>query len=154
MPQRRFASLLMAACLGAFAAHSAERGKTEAELKAVAAQIEKVRQQVRRDAIEKDRLARDLAAAEGSVSEARGELERLRRERGQREQARATLTAQKRLHEKELGASRESLADQVRAAYLGGPREPLRLLLNQQDPSRASRTLTYYGYLARARVSE
>lgn len=164
MSQRRSASpFVTAACLAVSAAAAllapvvavpAERSRTEAELKAVAAQIEKVRQQVRRDAIEKDRLARDLAAAEGSVSEARGELERLRRERGQREQARAALAAEKRVHEKQLGAARESLADQVRAAYLGGPREPLRLLLDQDDPSRAGRMLTYYGYLGRARAAE
>ena len=163
MPQRRLAPPFAAAWLAAFTvstmmtppqARPAERGRTEAELRAVAAQVDKVRQQVRRDAIEKDRLARDLAAAEGSVSQARGEIERLRRERGQREQARAALLTEKRHHEQQLSKARESLADQVRGAYLGGPREPLRLLLNQQDPSRASRMLTYYGYLARARTAE
>jgi septal ring factor EnvC (AmiA/AmiB activator) len=49
---------------------------------------------------------------------------------------------------------RAELAAQVRAAYLIGPREPLRLLLNQQDPARVGRNLAYYGYFGRARASQ
>lgn len=144
--------LLAALCL--VGAEAAERARTEADLKAVASQIEKVRQQVRRDAIERDRLARDLANAEGSVARTREELERLRRERGEREQERARLAAEKRGFETRLAASREALAAQVRAAYQIGPREPLRLLMNQQDPARIGRTFAYYGYFGRARADQ
>jgi murein hydrolase activator len=144
--------LLAAVCV--VGAQAAERARTEADLKAVASQIEKVRQQVRRDAIERDRLARDLANAEGSVARTREELERLRRERGEREQERARLAAEKRGFETRLAAARESLAAQVRAAYQIGPREPLRLLMNQQDPARIGRTFAYYGYFGRARADQ
>jgi septal ring factor EnvC (AmiA/AmiB activator) len=155
MPSRcRVLLLLLTALCLAGGGLAAERGKTEADLKAVAAQIEKVRQQVRRDAIERDRLTRDLAAAEGTVSQARTELDRLRRERGARDEARARLAAEKRQHETRLAATREALAAQVRAAYLIGPREPLRLLLNQQDPARIGRNLAYYGYFGRARAAQ
>jgi septal ring factor EnvC (AmiA/AmiB activator) len=109
---------------------------------------------VRRDAIERDRLARDLASAEGSVARTRGELARLRQERDEREQARAVLAAEKRAHEARLAAARESLAAQVRAAYQTGPREPLRLLMNQRDPGRIGRTFAYYGYFGRARAEQ
>jgi len=145
--------LLVAACLGG-ALPAAERARTEADLKAVAGQIEKVRQQVRRDAIERDRLARDLANAEGSVSRTREELDRLRRERGEREQARARLAADKRGFETRLAQSREALAAQLRAAYQIGPREPLRLLMNQRDPALIGRTFAYYGYFGRARAEQ
>lgn len=144
--------LLAAACL--VRVEAAERARTEADLKAVASQIEKVRQQVRRDAVERDRLARDLASAEGSVARTREELERLRRERGEREQERARLATEKRTFEARLGTAREALADQVRAAYQIGPREPLRLLMNQRDPARLGRTFAYYGYFGRARADQ
>jgi septal ring factor EnvC (AmiA/AmiB activator) len=133
---------------------AAERARTQSELKAIASQIEKVRRQVRRDAIERDRLARDLASAEGSVARTRGELSRLREEREEREQARAALAAEKRAHEARLAAARESLAAQVRAAYQTGPGEPLRLLMNQRDPGRIGRTFAYYGYFGRARAAQ
>src|SRR5690349_18735616 len=121
----------------------AERARTEADLKAIASQIEKVRQEVRRNAVERDRLARDLAEAEGSVAKTRTELERLRQQRGEREQARARLAAEKKQSEARLARERDALAAQIRAAYQTGPREPLRLLLDQQDPGRIGRTFAY-----------
>lgn len=130
----------------------AERARTEADLKAITSQIEKVRQEVRRNAIERDRLARDLAEAEGSVAKTRTELERLREQRGAREQARARLAAEKKQSEARLARERDALAAEVRVAYQTGPREPLRLLLNQQDPGKAGRIFVYYGYLGRARA--
>ncbi|MGH8220007.1 MAG: murein hydrolase activator EnvC family protein [Steroidobacteraceae bacterium] len=42
----------------------------------------------------------------------------------------------------------------MRAAYLIGRSEPLKLLLNQDDPARAGRMLAYYGYFGRARAGE
>lgn len=137
-------------CAGGFAA---ERGKTEAELRQIRQQIERVSQQVRRDAAQRDKLARDLAAAEGSVARARGELEQLRRQRAEREAARAELAKQKREREASLARGRELLAAQLRAAYLMGPREPLRLALSQQDPGRMGRIFAYYGYFGRERAA-
>lgn len=151
----RIALFLVALCLGAGSAGwAAEKARTQKQLQEIARQIEKVRAQVRKDALERDRLARDLAAAEGSVSRARGELERLRRERAEREKERARLAAEKRAQEARLAQVRESLAAQVRAAYQLGPREPLRLVLTRQDPARIGRDLAYYGYFARARAAQ
>ncbi len=148
--------VLIAACafggLCGAPAPGAERSRTEADLKAISSQIEKVRQEVRRNAVERDRLARDLADAEGSVAKTRTELERLRQQRGEREQARARLATEKRQSEARLGRERDALAAQIRAAYQTGPREPLRLLLNQQDPGKVGRTFAYYGYFGRARA--
>lgn len=146
--------LLVALATTAGAVRGAERTRAEADLKAVQSQIEKVRQQVRKNAVERDRLARDLANAEGSLTRTRTELERLRQERGAREQARAKLAAERRQHEARLARSREALAAQVRAAYQTGPREPLKLLLNQQDPGQIGRTFAYYGYFGRARAAQ
>jgi septal ring factor EnvC (AmiA/AmiB activator) len=147
-------ALVVLAALACEPAFPAQRARTEAELKAIASQIERVRQQVRRDAIERDRLTRDLASAEGSVARTREELEKLRRERGEREQARAGLARERQAHEASLVQAREALAAQVRAAYQTGPREPLRLLMNQQDPGRIARTFAYYGYFGRARAAQ
>jgi septal ring factor EnvC (AmiA/AmiB activator) len=40
----------------------------------------------------------------------------------------------------------------MRAAYMIGREEPLKLLLNQRDPVRAGRMFAYYGYFGRARA--
>lgn len=46
------------------------------------------------------------------------------------------------------------LDSQVRAAYMTGRQEWLKLLLNPDDPARISRMLTYYGYLNRSRLAQ
>ena len=52
----------------------------------------------------------------------------------------------------ELATRRQELDQAVRAAYLLGKQDYLKLLLNQDDPARVSRVLTYYRYLAQARA--
>ena len=52
--------------------------KAEAELKAVRAQMEKMRADMERDVGKRDKLSKDLEESEMSVGSARGELDRLR----------------------------------------------------------------------------
>lgn len=46
-----------------------------------------------------------------------------------------------------------ALAGQARAAYAAGSQDWLKLLLNQEDPSRLTHVLAYYRYLSQARAS-
>jgi len=54
--------------------------------------------------------------------------------------------------EAELAAERAALAGELRAAYVNGREEQLKLLLNQEDPAGFGRTLAWYGYFGRARA--
>ena len=49
---------------------------------------------------------------------------------------------------------RAALAGQLRVAYVIGREEPLKLLLNQQDPLHSGRLFAYYGYFGRARAEQ
>jgi septal ring factor EnvC (AmiA/AmiB activator) len=131
-----------------------DAAKAEAELRQLRSEIERIRSQVAKDAAEKDRLARSLRAAEQTASAARVELGRLRGERQTREERLRELGAQKREQEQSLARERASLAAQMRAAYMMGREDPLKLLLDQQDPERAGRMLSYYGYFGRARAEQ
>ena len=135
-------------------AQPASRQRTEAELQVIAAQIEQVRQQVQRDAVARDRLARELRAAEQTVASARSQLAQLRAQRDQRATARERLRDQRRERQTRLAADRAQLAKQLRALYLLGRQDPLLLLLNQHDPGEAARRLTYGGYIGRFRASQ
>ena len=70
--------------------------KAEAELKAVRSQIDKVRAEMERDAGRRDKLAREIEESEKTVGGARGELDKLRRERAVHTARRAELAAQRR----------------------------------------------------------
>jgi septal ring factor EnvC (AmiA/AmiB activator) len=136
------------------AAQTDRQKKAEADLKAVTSRIERVRQQVQRDAVERDRLNRDLKAAEQSVASARGELGKLRAARAERQAEKDRLAAERQEREAERRRTEENLQAQLRAAYLMGRNEPLKLLLNQRDPAEFGRNLAYYGYFGRLRASQ
>jgi len=132
----------------------ADTRKTEAELQAVKSEIERVTRQVSDEQVEKDRLSKELRSAEVSVGKARESLDSVRRGRAERASRRAQLASQKRTREADLAQNRSALAGQLRAAYLIGREEPLKLLLNQKDPERAGRMFVYYSYFGRARADQ
>jgi septal ring factor EnvC (AmiA/AmiB activator) len=148
------AVLIVGSITGPLPAGAQDARKTEADLKALKSEIEKVTSQVRSDKAQKDRLARELRTTEMSVSEVRRSLDGLREKRAENARKRAALAEDKRKREADLAKQRESLAGQLRAAYLIGSEEPLKLLLNQKDPSRAGRMFAYYSYFGRARAEQ
>jgi murein hydrolase activator len=148
----RAAILALVLVAPAFTAN--ETGKTEAQLQAVQAEIERVRRQVSRDQVERDHLARELRDAELSAGDLRASLEKLRRERAEHAARRVTLANEKAGHQNALQRERTALSGQMRTAYMIGSEEPLKLLLNQKDPARAGRIFAYYNYFGRARADQ
>src|SRR6478735_7575200 len=132
---RAFASLVLVLALTGAVADEPNPAKAEAELKAVRSQIEKVQADLERDAGKRDKLSHELEESEKTVGTARGELDRLRRERAVHAAKRAELASERQHEEEELAKDRDALAGQLRAAYMIGKREPLKLLLNQREPS-------------------
>jgi septal ring factor EnvC (AmiA/AmiB activator) len=133
---------------------ASDQRKTESDLKAVQAEIERVRNQVRKDRAQQDKLTRELHDAETSAGDVRESLEQLRRERAGHAQRRVELANEKAERQRALANERAALAGQLRAAYLIGREEPLKLLLNQRDPARAGRIFVYYSYFGRARADQ
>ncbi|MFT5521369.1 MAG: septal ring factor EnvC (AmiA/AmiB activator) [Enterobacterales bacterium] len=66
----------------------------------------------------------------------------------------SSLIAQRKHLNKDKTKQQKALADQIRAAYAGGKQEYLKLLFNQEDPSKLGRTLVYYEYLNKARAEK
>jgi septal ring factor EnvC (AmiA/AmiB activator) len=89
-----------------------------------------------------------------SVGQARGELARIAREYSDRSERRGALSADKSQQQRALNEERLALAGQLRAAYLIGREEPLKLLLAARDPLRNGRMFSYYGYFGRARARQ
>jgi murein hydrolase activator len=142
------------ALLGAAAGSAATPQKTEAQLRSLREKIEKMTQQVSRDAVQHDRLSAELRAAELSVGQARGEMVRIDREYSDRREKRGTLSADRVAQQRGLQEARLALAGEVRAAYLIGREQPLKLLLAARDPLENARMLTYYGYFGRAQARQ
>ena len=129
-----------------------DASQARAQLEAVRGQIALIARQVSQGQAERDRLTRLLRATEESVGKAQGTLDDLNQQRQAGAAQRAGLEAQKRQKEADLAGNRGILAGQLRAAYLIGRQEPLKLLLNQGDPAQAGRMFVYYSYFGRARA--
>jgi septal ring factor EnvC (AmiA/AmiB activator) len=134
-------------------AHSpTDARRARAQLEAVRDQIARVSRQVSRGQAQRDLLTRQLRDTEKSVGAAQAALDDLRQQREAGASRRAALQGQRQEREADLTANRGALAGQLRAAYLIGGQEPLKLLLNQGDPVRAGRMFAYYSYFGRARA--
>jgi septal ring factor EnvC (AmiA/AmiB activator) len=145
---------LAAAAAGLLAASPApdRQAQTQAQLQALKARIAAIRDKVSQDTAASDRGAQALQAAEESVAAGRAKLADLRHERAERTAHRTGVAAEQHSLEATVAGMRAGLAQQLRAAYIIGREEPLKMLLNQQDPAQASRMFVYYSYFGRARA--
>jgi len=119
-------------------------------------QIERQMQNIGRELSDRhaDRraLIEELEARERNVAElslANRELERLVAEHNR---VAGELRARQVEERAALGVELDLLSDLLRTAYVMGRADRLRLLLNQQDPTRASRVMSYFAYFNRERM--
>ena len=100
---------------------------------------------------QRDALSAHLRDIDLGITAKRQRLEGLRSAETAAERRRGELRVEAVRVKSELDSQRAALAAQVRAAYMMGQQERLKLLLNQDDPSSAGRMAAYYGYFARER---
>lgn len=103
---------------------------------------------------EEDRsaLERQLSATERRIGQLTRERRALRRQIEQQQQRLQQLEQEAARLSDTLERQRNSLRQQIRAAWMEGDAPALKVLLNEADPSRIARTLTYYEYLSRNTV--
>jgi septal ring factor EnvC (AmiA/AmiB activator) len=152
--KRAYRILALGLWLAALALPAAQpdRARTEANLRSLKERIERIQRQVQDDAAEKDRLTRDLRAAEQSVAKAQGELGKVRSRRNETSAERARLQEERGRRLADRDRTQADLAAQLRSSYMMGRNEPLKMLLNQRSPASFQRNSTYYGYFGRDRA--
>lgn len=147
-------AVLLGLCPAAFTPAADSAAKKESELKQVKSRIEQVRKAIQADAQKRDVLADELKKSEEEIQSVRLRLADVRKQRLAAEEELERLQQEQRATEGRIAAERRALAMELRLAYMNGRAEPLRMLLNQQDPARLQRLLTYYGYFGRARARQ
>jgi len=118
----------------------------EQELEEVRARISELKESMDDSAASRDKLTAELQDAEVKISEQRIRLKELERQRAFSAKRKAELDLQLAGREAALDEEAEQLAEQVRAAYMSGSQERIKLLLNQRDPATIGRLMAYYGY--------
>ena len=133
---------------------SADTENKAAELESVRSQIKDVESgmQVSRNKI--DDLQLELRINEITAGDITLALKEIKKESVFKKIRLNELNKTKAVHEKNLTIEREKLTRQIRAAYITGKGDYLKLLLNQEDPALVGRTLAYYDYHNRARTGQ
>lgn len=139
--------LVVAASLSAGAQDDGLAKIKERELEEVRERISSLKKSMDESAAARDRVTGELQAAEIEIADKRIRLQELERERDYSARRKAELDARLADREAELDEESGELAAQVRAAYMSGNQERVKLLLNQRDPATLGRLMAYYGYL-------
>src|SRR6202140_3935555 len=139
-------------CAGTWAASELDdSAQAKAKLAAVRSRIADLANRLGDELKKRDALSARLREAELVVTAKRQRLDTLRASEVAAERRRSELRALQGRAQNALQAERAALREQVRAAYMIGRQEQLKLLLNQTNPASLGRTLTYYGYFAQER---
>ncbi len=123
----------------------------EAELKALRGRMSDMRRALESDQGKRSAAETELRKVETEIGERNAALRRLRDQQSETARRIGELERERVAVEARIGVERDSLAAQVRAAYVTGRNERLKLLLNQQDPAHLGRMVVYYDYFNRMR---
>jgi len=143
----------LAALVFAYSATGTAASQNEEQLHALRTRIESLQTELNETRGERNEARTQLRESERRIG---GQFKALRdtEARQRSDSTRLAALQQARTRSRaELGALRQELEQAVRTAYQLGKQDYLKLLLNQDDPARVSRTLTYYRYLTQARAA-
>ena len=139
--------------LNTVCADSAETAAQQAKLKQLRARISDLKGELKSMHGKRDSLLEALEKTEKDIGAVAAALRRLDRKSEETREKIRTLKGERNAAQGRLDAMRAMLAKELRAAYLAGKQEQVKVLLNQEDPAAVGRMMVYHGYLTRARTA-
>ena len=131
-----------------------QRAETQQQLDAAQKDVAELKKLLEAIQKEKSGVQGELKKTESEMGQLEKQVKGLQQELNKsNEELKRLDTEKKKLQQSRLEQQR-LIGIQARAAYQGGQQEYLKLLLNQQNPEKFSRTLTYYDYLSQARLEQ
>lgn len=131
-----------------------ERAEAESRLQEVLASIAELQEQLADARQEHGAEQLRLRETDLAIQETNQRYRALEASKKEREKELAELETQRADYLAGLDQRLAQLAEQVRASYRAGQQSRIRLVLNQDDPTRIGRMLAYYDYLNKAQVAK
>ncbi|MFJ2494663.1 murein hydrolase activator EnvC family protein [Pseudomonas iridis] len=131
-----------------------ERAQTQQQLDATRQDIAELKKLLSKVQEEKSGVQKELKGTETELGKLQKQVDALQKELQKSEFELQRLDAEKKKLQSARTEQQRLIAIQARAAYQNGRQEYLKLLLNQQNPEKFARTLTYYDYLSQARLEQ
>jgi len=117
-------------------------------------QIQKLQQQMHNTRTKYGNLQQQLQDSEEDIGEVARRLEMLHGSLTDKQHSLTDLQNQQTVLQNKLESQRSRLAQQIRASYIVGHQNYLKLWLNQEAPFIIGRLLTYYDYFNQARIDQ
>lgn len=131
-----------------------ERAQTQQQLDATRQDIAELKKLLGKLQEEKSGVQKELRGTETEMGKLEKQVDTLQKELKKSESELQRLDEEKKKLQSARTEQQRLIAIQARAAYQNGRQEYLKLLLNQQNPEKFARTLTYYDYLSQARLEQ
>ncbi|MCI0913237.1 MULTISPECIES: murein hydrolase activator EnvC [Pseudomonas] len=132
-----------------------ERAQTQQQLDATRQDIAELKKTLGKLQEEKSGVQKDLKATETDIGNLEKQVEALQQQLKKTEGELERLDTEKKKLQSSRIEQQRLIAIQARSAYQNNGREEyLKLLLNQQNPEKFARTLSYYDYLSKARTEQ
>lgn len=128
-----------------------ENGRQE-ELKDLRGRIEALRQEMEQASEDRAEAADGLKNSERRISDVARSLRELEAKQRRLTRELRQLESEAREISSEISDQQRRLTILLRERYMQGGNEPMKLLLNGQNPGEVARNLEYYGYIGRARA--
>lgn len=133
---------------------TANNEKTQRELNALNEKIGSLKKSISKQQNDRSSTAKALRSIEKDIGTLAAKLHYTSDKRDQQQRKLAELEARQQQLRKQQLSQKALIAEHVRNAYTLGKESQLKMLLNQEQPEKLSRTLTYFDYFNRARSEE
>lgn len=147
---RTFLFLILSCALSVAVAND-QRAQTQQQIAQSAKDIAELKKQLSKIEQEKSSAEQALKKTEKEIGDLEKQVNDLQQQEKKTEEELKVLEQQKKKLQSARIEQQKLIAIQARAAFQSGQNEPLRLLLNQQEPEKFSRNLIYYQYIGQAR---
>ena len=131
-----------------------EKSAAQKQLDAARADVSELKQLLDKLQLQKSDVQKDLKKTESEMGQLEKQVKGLQNDLKKSEEEIQRLDNEKKKLEGARLEQQRLIGIQARAAYQSGRQEYIKLLLNQQNPEKFSRTLTYYDYLSEARMEQ
>jgi septal ring factor EnvC (AmiA/AmiB activator) len=131
-----------------------EKADAQKQLEAARGDVAELKKLLEKLQQEKSGVQKDLKKTESELGQLEKQVKGLQNDLKKTQEEIQRLDSEKKKLEGARLEQQRLIGIQARAAYQSGRQEYVKLLLNQQNPEKFSRTLSYYDYLSEARMEQ
>ena len=137
-----------------FSPQASAKQATQQDLQGLKNDIKELQHQLDNYKGKRSNLRKSLRDSEVSIGQLQSKIRKIQRQLQQQKNELLALKAQRTKLKQAKLQQQELIAQQIVAAYQMGRQKKLKVLLNQEEPNKLSRALTYYDYFNKVRSKQ